>query len=291
MFRQFCLQHHDQLTALIAARRVQTNEVRRCCYLLPAFLLAGHLAAPRPLVLIEVGASAGLHLRFDQYAYDYGTGPAVGDPASALTLRCDLRGSGHPPLDLPFPVISSRHGIDLNPLAPASPQDAAWLRALVWADHPGRAQLLNQALAIATTGPAVTMHSGDAADQLPHLIATADPSSAVCLFHTAFLAHFPHLDRERFEHQVVVLSTARTIYWIQAEPRRDPAEPRLRLTICQDGSIAEELPLGHYQPHGAWLEWHAGTVSPPPPDIAAPQPSHDRQQPAADATGNWVRYR
>src|SRR5689334_6225657 len=49
---------------------------------------------------------------------------------------------------------------------------------------------------------------------------------AVCLFHTAFLAHLPLLDRERFEHLVVVLSTARPISWVQAEPRRDPAEPR-----------------------------------------------------------------
>src|SRR5260370_513565 len=44
----------DQLPALVSTRRVQTNEVRRCCYLLPAVMLAAQLAG-RPLALIEPG--------------------------------------------------------------------------------------------------------------------------------------------------------------------------------------------------------------------------------------------
>lgn len=77
----------------------------------------------------------------------------------------------------------------------------------------------------------------------------------VCLFYTAFLAHLPRLDRERFGHLVAVLSTARPIYRIQVEPRPDPAEPRLRLALCQDGRLIRHWPLGHYQPHGQWLQW------------------------------------
>jgi hypothetical protein len=60
---------------------VQTNEVRRCCYLLPAVMLAGQLAS-RPLALIEAGASAGAQPRLDRYAYDYGTGHLLGYPDS-----------------------------------------------------------------------------------------------------------------------------------------------------------------------------------------------------------------
>jgi len=77
------------------------------------------------------------------------------------------------------------------------------------------------------------------------------------VFHTAFLAHLPKLDRERFEHLVVVLSAARPIYWVQAEPRHDPTKPRLRVTACHDGRITGQWPLGHYHPHGEWLEWVA----------------------------------
>ena len=254
VFREFCMERRDQLTALVSTRRVQTNEVRRCCYLLPAVMLAAHLAG-RPLALIETGTSAGLNLAMDHYAYDYGTGTMIGDPASPLTLRCRLDGTHRPPLSLPIPQVGWRAGIDLHPLDPASPDDAAWLRALVWADHPGRAALLAAALTAAATRPPVPLHAGDAAERLPAVVGSAPADMTVCLFHTAFLAHFPPLDRERFEHLVAVLSTARLIYWVQAEPRHDPAEPRLRLTACEEGRITGQWPLGRYHPHGEYLEW------------------------------------
>ncbi len=259
-FRSFCLDRREELTRLISSRRVQTNEVRRCCYLLPAVMLAGQLAAPRPLALIEAGASAGLNLSMDRYAYDYGTGRITGDRDSPLLLRCRLSGQTRPPLDLPVPAIASRAGIDLNPLDPADPADAAWLRALIWADHLERALLLDDALRVAASRPPVPLHAGDATGQLPAVVAATPPGVAVCVIHTAFLAHLPPLQRDRFEHLVVLLSTAQPIYWVQAEPRRDPSEPRLRLTICENGCIREEWPLGHYQPHGGWLEWLATGV-------------------------------
>ena len=59
----------------------QTNEPARCAALLP--LLARF---PGPLTLIEVGASAGLCLHPDRYAYDY-AGHRVGGP-SPVTLTC-----------------------------------------------------------------------------------------------------------------------------------------------------------------------------------------------------------
>jgi hypothetical protein len=53
--RAFCLDHRDEVTRLVAGRRVQTNQVRRCYYLLPVIMVAGAMAAPRPLALIEAG--------------------------------------------------------------------------------------------------------------------------------------------------------------------------------------------------------------------------------------------
>ena len=221
LFREFCLERRKQLTDLVSTRQVQTNEVRRCAYLMPAIMLAASMTT-RPLALIEAGASAGLNLALDEYGYDYGTDTVVGQPGSPLTLRCTLRGHHRPPLGLPMPSIGWRAGIDLHPLDPADPDDAAWLRALVWADHLDRATLLGDALTAATGRPPIPVHAGDATEQLPALVAAAPAELTLCLFHTAFLAHLPRLDRERFEHIVVVLSTARPIFWVQAEPRPDP---------------------------------------------------------------------
>jgi hypothetical protein len=63
----------------------------------------------------------------------------------------------------------------------------AWLRALVWADHPQRAILLSHALTVARSRPPIPLHTGDGAEQLPALIASAPADMTVCLFHTAFL--------------------------------------------------------------------------------------------------------
>jgi hypothetical protein len=255
-FRAFSLRHRDELEQLVSARHVQTNEVRRCTFLLPAVMLAASLTS-RPLALIETGASAGLNLAMDKYAYDYGTGTLIGGPGP-LTLTCSLAGSHQPPLSLPMPHVTWRAGIDLSPLNPADPSDAAWLQALVWPDHRDRAALLRVALSAAAARPPIPIRAGDATALLPSVIAAAPPDTAVCLFHTAFLAHFPRPDRARFEQLVPQLSATRPIWWVQAEPRPDPAEPRLRLTLCEEGRIAGAWALGHYQPHGQWLEWTRG---------------------------------
>ncbi|HET9080441.1 MAG TPA: DUF2332 family protein [Trebonia sp.] len=129
-----------------------------------------------------------------------------------------LRGT-LPHLAVPAPAIAWRAGIDLNPLDPLDPGDAAWLRALVWADHPGRARLLDQALHAAGNLPAAPVHAGDAADLLPGLAASAPQEAALCVMHTAFLAHLTPPGRARFERQVAAISAEHPVYW-SAPPGR-----------------------------------------------------------------------
>jgi hypothetical protein len=59
-FRSSCLERQAGIRELISQRRVQTNEVRRCACLLPAFGIVSDQTEGRPLALVEVGASAGL---------------------------------------------------------------------------------------------------------------------------------------------------------------------------------------------------------------------------------------
>ncbi len=65
-------QHDAFLTAFLDSAP-QTNEVARSAIVLGAAL---HVAAitGQPIDLLEIGASAGLNLRFDRYHYDLGNG-------------------------------------------------------------------------------------------------------------------------------------------------------------------------------------------------------------------------
>jgi len=91
---------------------------------------------------------------------------------------------------------------------------------------------------------------------------TRPGSAPFCVMHTAFLAHLAPPDRARFGHQVAVLSAGRPVHWISAETRADPAEPRLHLATCVNGTIAAQQALARYQSHGAWLEWTAQSPHP-----------------------------
>jgi hypothetical protein len=140
----------DELATTMRARRTQTNEAARCATLLPALA-----TIPGPVVLIEVGASAGLCLQLDRYSYDYGSIRLAGTDPGAPVLRCELCGST--PVPLTMPDVAWRAGLDLNPLDPANPEDREWLRCLVW---PGQSERLIDELG-------VRWLSNEAAEVLP----------------------------------------------------------------------------------------------------------------------------
>src|SRR5436309_490390 len=67
-FRELIADRRTQLRPLVE-RGVQTNEVGRSCALAPGFLWIARATA-LPLSCLEIGASAGLNLRWDQYRYE-----------------------------------------------------------------------------------------------------------------------------------------------------------------------------------------------------------------------------
>jgi hypothetical protein len=115
--RRRVLQAKDALRAVMLARSTQTNEPGRCAALLP--VLTG---LPEPLALLEVGASAGLCLLPDFYAYDYG-GAILASEAQRLTppvFTCAINAAT--PVPTRPPRIVWRVGLDLNPVDLADPQ-------------------------------------------------------------------------------------------------------------------------------------------------------------------------
>lgn len=86
--------HSAQVTGVMMERSTQTNEPARCATLLPVLA-----RLPQPLALLEVGASAGLCLLPDRYAYDFGATTVAPTSESAVDppgFRC--RASAETPL-------------------------------------------------------------------------------------------------------------------------------------------------------------------------------------------------
>jgi hypothetical protein len=95
-FWAFCLEYSERIRSLISARMVETNEVRRCIASMPALILVSREAKDRPLYLVEIGASAGLNLLWDRYAYDYGETLQCGDIDSPVQIKCAVKGKSTP---------------------------------------------------------------------------------------------------------------------------------------------------------------------------------------------------
>ncbi len=263
-FRALVERERERLASLFTTRRTQTNEVNRCCYLLPAFVLAAKQAA-RPLWIVDVGASAGLNLLFDRYAYDYGNGLRAGDAASTVQLRTDLRGKAGL---TPWPAIAGRVGLDLHPIDVDDETRTRWLEACTWPEHVDRFHNLRAALAIARQAkPRVV--EGDAVDGLRALVDEADRDAVVVIVNTNVLQYFPAEACERYGRRLVDLASRRELIWIANEHPFFLAHAGFTAPIGQTsersalplamthfvGGERREHVLADVGPHARWVDW------------------------------------
>ena len=119
------------MTQLIA-HPVQTNEPGRSAALLGGFLEVARQTG-LPLRLLEVGASAGLNLRWDRYFYT-APGGSWGDPDSPVRFDPAFA-AGAPPLQV-RPQVAERRGLRPEPAGPGRREaDPLTLLSYVWPDQ------------------------------------------------------------------------------------------------------------------------------------------------------------
>jgi hypothetical protein len=228
----------------------QTNEVRRSAVL----IAAAHWLTARfglPLVLSELGASAGLNLLWDRYALSL-PGQTFGPDSPALTLAPDWTGP-LPPADPP--VVTARRGVDLAPPDPVT--DRLRLLAYIWADQPDRIARTEAALDLAAQArPAVDR--GDAGDWLETRLATRCDGAVHLVYHTVAWQYFPPSTRAR---ALAALD--------RSGSGAGPTAPLARLGMEADGTEPgaaltltlwpgkEVIDLGRADFHGRWVRWEA----------------------------------
>jgi hypothetical protein len=243
-FRDFVLTRWDDVATTMQARRTQTNEPGRCAPLLPALA-----ALPQPLALLEVGASAGLCLYPDRYAYRYMVGGSehqVG--ASPVELRCAA--DGPVPLPSAVPQIAWRAGLDLNPLDVRDDEDVRWLESLIWPEQSERFDVLRGAVEIARADPPRIVR-GDLVRDLPALAAEAPDEATLVVFHTAVLGYVDATGRAAFTDTMHSLHAT----WISNEmpglvPGTDIDSAAHLIVLARD-----QRPLALAGAHGQSLTW------------------------------------
>jgi hypothetical protein len=252
---QFLRDRGEEVATLMRTRRTQTNEVGRCATLLPA-LPAG------PLAIVEVGASAGLCLLLDKYHYDYGFAQA-GDPSSPVHIECRAHGSVPVPGTIPY--ITWRRGLDLNPLDLRDDEDAQWLVACVWPDHPVRRRRLEAAISVARTNPPVVV-AGDLTTDLAALLVDAPKDAQLVVFHSATLFYIADEQKEGLVNVLTETSHTRDVVWISNEgcgaipelaaiaPAGEERRGILGRTLLSRGKRVDSV-LATAHPHGAELTW------------------------------------
>lgn len=230
----------------------QTNEVRRA-----AALIAGahwlHRRTGLPLVLSELGASAGVNLLWDKYALQV-AGRHLGPAAPALTLTPDWQGP--PPAPAPHPPVVARAGVDLNPLDPVS--DSERLMAYIWPDQPDRLARTAAALHCASLDrPAVAR--GDAIDWLADRLAHSRSGALHLVYHTIAWQYFPPDRQQRGTHLLAMAGARATpeapLARLAMEADTEGPGAALTVTLWPGG---EQTVLGRVDFHGRSILWQAG---------------------------------
>lgn len=192
-FTDFVASHRDDLTAVVARRATQTNEVGRGAVLLPALATVADEAGP--IGLVDLGTSAGLNLSLDRWTYRWtrDTGEVValqGHPDVVVTSDV----TGVFPLPTTAPAIPWRIGVDQSPLDVANDDDATWLLACTWPDEPVRFERLRAALEVARTDPP-TIRTADLVDDLADVVASV-PADLQLVLTTSWVLNYLPSDRQ-----------------------------------------------------------------------------------------------
>jgi hypothetical protein len=254
-FREFCLQHAEEIQHLVTTRKVQTNEVQRCTGLLPAFSLISQRTQQMPLSLIEIGSSAGLHLLWDQYKYIYDPGGLKGNMSSEVQLQCALLGQKKPEFPDEMPSVHSRTGIDINPIDIENDNEIRWIRALIWPEHTDRAALFERAITVARRNPPPIL-AGNAAEILPLAVNPVPRDTALCIFHSYTLNQCPEHIRNQILSHIKEIARSRDVFRISLEWYGGQKQPQLELYSYPAKHTQHEL-LAYCESHGRSMEWVA----------------------------------
>jgi len=218
--RDFLARERDWVAGFLGSAP-QTNETRRTIALLVGFLV---LAARHdlPFELLEIGASAGMNLCWDRFAYRtdiWQWGDSDVQIATAWT-------GPPPPLDV-APRIRSRAACDLNPINIHDPAERLRLRAYVWADQAERLARFDAAAALAVAH-GEPVERADAAEWLEARLPRRASDALTVVYHSVFYQYPRTETRQRIARAITEAGErgGAPLAWLRLEPEAVLDGPR-----------------------------------------------------------------
>jgi len=249
-FRDFCLTYKQEIISILENKLVQTNEVRRCSYLYPAFCYV-YEKTNRPLAFIEIGTSAGLQLLWDQYGYAYSSDNEVyGEARSELIIRSEPRGGVPPCIRKQSPPVAARIGVDLHINDLGNRDDYLWLRSLIWPEHTERVATFEGA-SRCLQKQSIQLIEGDGITLLPEIARGLPRDSVTVVFHTHVANQIPTADKHELTERIAALGEGRDIFHLYNN-MWDAG--RLHLDYYLAGNAYHEI-LAETDGHGRWFQW------------------------------------
>ena len=246
-FTAFCLRRRAEIIDLVRRRLVQTNVVKRAIAVRLGMAEVASLTS-EPVTFVEVGCSAGAHLRFDDYRCDL-AGRTWGKASSPVVVSTAWR-EGTPPDLGPLPVIRDRVGVDLHPVDVTDPDERLWLRALVWPENTEQAALQDEALRVVADDPPRTVQ-GDVVDVLPQVVAEVPYGTPVVVFHSATRLHVAADRREAFDAAIADIALDHELFHLSYEVFPGSGELAFGLELRRGAGPGRLLAIG--DGHGEWM--------------------------------------
>lgn len=216
----------------LATRKVQTNDVSRSV----AWRWPTSLMPARPIVLVDVGCSAGLNLIADGLELSW-----TNDDGETLELRA--------------PKILARIGFDRSPIDITQDDEATWLRACIWAGDHARLQRLEQAIRVFRSEPEPPrierVSAQHIVSHLRRIEAQADAGATVVVYQTLVRDYIDATEREHFEAELATwldaLAPGRALV-LELELPNDGRSPPAELIARPSGHPPLSLARCGYHP-------------------------------------------
>ena len=248
VMRQVIGAHVEEMHAALAVPP-QTNEVGRSAALLAGLFDLVAASGVRRIRLVELGASAGLNLLLDYYAFR-GTSWHFGAVDSKLQFVDPIEGPVQPERFM----ITDRAGCDLHPVDARSAEGRLLLTSFVWPFDLHRHDRLRSALAVAAMHP-VPIDEATASSWLPSVLGDDRDDGLPVIWHSVTQMYWPTEEITAVQSILTNYGAQRRLGEVSLEydfhdQRAVKPELRTRLWNPDSGPWIRERLIGTAHDHG-----------------------------------------